>query len=121
MLECICSNWKKKKNLIVGIGCYRKTIILQIKSVEDFKKIKEIKINDENTSHEALCLYQKEFLIIGLNNGNIHIFDIMNNYELIRSIYNAHSINKTASINGITELSDGSFASYGEDGMIKIW
>ena len=112
---------KSKDNLIVGIGCDKKTIILQIKSVEDFKKIKEIKINSENTSHEALCLYQKEFLIIGLKNGNIHIFDIINNYELIRSIYNAHSFNKIASINGITELSDGSFASYGEDGIIKIW
>ena len=45
----------------------------------------------------------------------------MNDYELIRTIYNAHNIKNKASINGITELSDGSFASYGEDETIKLW
>ena len=112
---------KNKNNLIVGVGTDKKTIILQINNIYDIKKIKEIKINSENTSHEALCLYQKEFLIIGLKNGNIYIFNILNDYELIRSINNAHNIKNKASINGITELSDGSFASYGEDETIKIW
>ena len=55
--------------------------------------------------------------------GNIHIFDINNNYELINTIKDAHKVIKDsdASINGIIELSDGIFASYGEDKKIKIW
>ena len=59
--------------------------------------------------------------MIGTRIGNIYFFDIDNNYELINSIKNAHKIINDASINGILELPNGSFVSYGEDDIIKVW
>jgi WD40 repeat protein len=110
------------KNLI-GVGSGDRILILQINDFLQFKIIKEININYESSCYDALCLYQNDFLIIGMRYGNIHIFDINNNYELINTIKDAHKVIKDsdASINGIIELSDGVFASYGEDKKIKIW
>lgn len=110
-----------KGKYIIGVGTHKITYILQINNLNSIKKLKEIKISSDTSSHEALCLYQEEFLIIGTRSANIYIFDISNNYELIKTINNAHIIENDFAINGITELSDGTFASYGEDKIIKIW
>ena len=114
---------KSSNNLIVAVGSDKKTVIIEIKNIFEIKKIKDIKISSDITQHDALCLYQEEFLIIGLRSGNIYIFNLINNYELMKTINNAHIFKDKykCSINGIIELSNGSFASYGEDGIIKIW
>ena len=110
-----------ENNNLIGIGCENSAYILQVNDLDKINIIKEIKIYYETYPYEALCVYQKDFLIIGMRYGNIHFFDINNNYELIKTIQSAHKIVKGASINGVIELSDGSFASYGEDKIIKIW
>ena len=112
----------ENKNL-VGIGCNDSTFILQINDIDKINVIKEIKIKNDYCLYDALCLYQNIFLILGTRQGNMYFFDINNNYEFIKAIENAHQYIKdsNASINGITELSDGSFASFGEDKKIKIW
>ena len=106
---------------IIGIGCLERTIILDINNINNIKKIKEITIFSDNYAHDALCLYLEKLLMIGTRIGNIYFFDIDNNYELINSIKNAHKIINDASINGILELPNGSFVSYGEDDIIKVW
>ena len=110
-----------KTKCIIGVGTLKITYILQISNLNSIKKLKEIKISSDLSSHEALCLYQEEFLLIGTRSGNIYLFDISNNYELLKTINYAHKIINDFAINGITELSDGTFASYGEDKVIKIW
>lgn len=114
---------KSSNNLIVAVGSDKKTVLIEIKNIFEIKKLKDIKISSDITQHDALCLYQEEFLIIGLRSGNIYIFNLINNYELMKTINNAHIFKDKykCSINGIIELSNGSFASYGEDGIIKIW
>ena len=109
----------ENKNLN-GIGCEGCAFILQVNSIDSIKIIKEIKIP---RTCDCLCLYLNTFLILGSRNGNIYFYDYNNNYELIKTIEAAHQLNKdsNASINGIIELSDGSFASFGEDKEIKIW
>ena len=107
---------------IIGVGCENITYILQVDDINDIKILKEIKILYENSTFDSLCLYFNNFLILGTRKGNIFFYDI-NNFELINKIENAHQIDKDsgASINGIVELSDGAFASFGEDRKIKIW
>ena len=95
------------------------TYILKINVVGEIIKIKEITF--DKYPHDSLCLYQNEYLIIGNRKGDICIYDINNKYELIVSIIGAHERKNNFSINGITELYYGSFASYGEDNNIKIW
>ena len=108
-----------EKEQIVAVGCQGCTYIIKINSINDIKIINEIKLG--KTSHESLCLFENCYLIIGLRNGDIRIFDIKNNYQLISSIIKAHNIKNNFSINGITQISDYSFASYGENKIIKIW
>ena len=112
----------ESKNLI-GVGSDGYTSILQINDINNINVIKVISIDDKTSQCDSLCLYQNNFLIIGTRQGNIFFYDIINNYNLIKKIEKAHQINKEtiASINGITELSDGAIASFGEDKAIKIW
>ena len=107
---------------IIGVGCEDGAYILQVNHINDIQIIKEIKILYENLIFDTLCLYHNYFLILGTRCGRMYFYDI-NNYELIKNITNVHQIDKdsNASINGIVELSDGSFASFGEDRKIKIW
>ena len=111
----------ENKNLI-GVGCKFSTYILQIDNIHKIKVIKEIKISYEESIFDSLCLYQDNFLILGIRNGNIYFYDI-NNFELIKKIEKAHQVDKDsqASINGIVQLSDGTLLSFGEDKKIKIW
>ena len=107
---------------IIGVGCENIAYILQIDDINEIFIIKKIKIFNECRTFDSLCLYFNTFLLLGEREGNIYFYDI-NNFELIKKIENAHQIDKdsNASINGIVELSDGAFTSFGEDRKIKIW
>lgn len=107
---------------IIGVGCENIAYILQIDDINEIFIIKKIKIFNECHTFDSLCLYFNTFLLLGERKGNIYFYDI-NNFELIKKIENAHQIDKdsNASINGIVELSDGAFTSFGEDRKIKIW
>ena len=102
----------------IAVGSQGCTYILKISN--EIIKEKELKY-EESSSHEALCLYKKSYLLVGIRTGDIFIFDINNDYKLIKTITSAHNQINQYSINGITELSDNSFASFGEDKKIKIW
>ena len=102
----------------IAVGSQGCTYILKISN--EIIKEKELKY-EESSSHEALCLYKKSYLLVGCRKGDIYIFDINNDYKLIKTIKMAHNQINDYSINGITELSDNSFASFGEDKKIKIW
>lgn len=111
----IIINETEQKIAVGSNGC---TYILKIGN--EIIKEKELKYV-ESSSHEALCLYKKSYLLVGIRKGDIYIFDINNDYKLIKTIKKAHNQINDYSINGITELSDNSFASFGEDKKIKIW
>ena len=112
----------ENKNLI-GVGCIDSTFILEIIDINRINVIKEIKNSSEYSAYDSLCLYQKNFLILGTREGNLYFYDINKNFELIKTMEKIHQVNKNseASINGIVELSDGAFTSFGEDNKIKIW
>ena len=114
--NCMINIDEDEQKIAVGSqGC---TYILKISN--EIIKEKELKY-EESSSHEALCLYKKSYLLVGIRKGDIFIFDINNDYKLIKTIKSAHNQINEYSINGITELSDNSFASFGEDKKIKIW
>ena len=111
---------------LIGVGCTHTTFILKINGINKIQVIKKINIINENTYYaifDSLCVFQNSFLILGIRGGDIYFCDINNNFEIIKIIKEAHNINKDseASINGIAELFDGAFASFGEDNKIKIW
>ena len=111
---------------LIGVGCSYNTFILKINGINKIQVIKKINIINENTYYaifDSLCVFQNSFLILGTRGGDIYFCDISNNFEIIKIIKEAHNINKDseASINGIAELFDGAFASFGEDNKIKIW
>ena len=58
----------------------------------------------------------KGILFIGGVSNDIQIYR-SDNYECIQTIKNAHQ----NEINGITELKDGSIATYANDKIINIW
>ena len=101
----------------IAVGSQGCTYILKIGN----EIIKEKELIYEESSHEALCLYKKSYLMVGIRKGDIYIFDINNDYKLIKTIKMAHNKINDYSINGITVISDNSFASFGEDKIIKIW
>lgn len=53
---------------------------------------------------------------MGLENGNINIYDITQQYDLVKTVQNAHK-----EIYFIKQISDEDFVSYGEDGYLKVW
>ena len=108
---------------IIGVGCMGSIFILEINDINKINVIKEIKNSSEYSAYDSICLCQNNFLILGTRNGNMYFYDTSQNFELIKTIEKTYQVNKDseASINGIVELSDGAFASFGEDNKIKIW
>ena len=109
---------EEEKLFAVG-GDNGNTYILKIEDNYDVLEIK--KIIFDIFPHDSLCLYQNDFLIIGNRKGDIYIYDINKDYKLIVTIIGAHERKNSFALNGITELYNGSFASFGEDNIIKIW
>lgn len=90
---------------------------IYIIEIKDIKNIQlNINIKLEIKFPRSLCLYLNQYFIICDSNNSIFIYDIKNNYKLVQQIDNSHNEN----IEGIVELSDGTFASY-ETSLIKIW
>ncbi len=89
------------------------------------KKAIIISISNQNIIHEINLDYQCDVLKSIENKGILFIGGVSNdiqiyrsdNYECIQTIKNAHQ----NEINGITELKDGSIATYANEKIINIW
>ena len=109
---------------LIGVGCKSNIYILTIDEKEKNPIKYVIKIPNETSFIDALCLYQNNILIAGSRAGNLYFYSINNgNCQFFKKLENAHKYNKDSDIgiNGIIELSDGAFATYGGDKKIKIW
>ena len=109
---------------LIGVGCKSNIYILTIDEKETNKLKYTIQIQNETSSIDALCLYQNNILIAGARSGNFYFYSINNgNCQFNKKIEKAHEYNKESEtvINGIIELSDGAFATYGGDKKIRIW
>ncbi len=89
------------------------------------KKAIIISISNQNIIHEINLNFQCDVLKSIENKGILFIGGVSNdiqiyrsdNYECIQTIKNAHQ----NEINGITELKDGSIATYANEKIINIW
>ena len=67
--------------------------------------------------YTAIGTFKNKYLLLGLENGDIKIYDIKKKFDLVRTIKKAHN----KKIYFIKQISDNSIASYGEDEYYKEW
>ena len=115
-------SFDEKEDLIL-LGSKSRLYILKCADYDHYEPLKRIiEIPKETSSIDSLCFYGHKFLIAGSNQGNLHFYTF-NGIDYIKIINNVHQYDKESNtaINGIIELSDGAFATYGADKKIKIW
>ena len=115
-------SFDEKEDLIL-LGSKSRLYILKCADYDHYEPLKRIiKIPIETSPIDSLCFYGHKFLIAGSNQGNLHFYTF-NGIDYIKIINNVHQYDKESNtaINGIIELSDGAFATYGADKKIKIW
>ena len=112
--ECCESNalCRLKNDIIIVGGGF--DYIMKVISISEKKIIKDI--NNQSKCCGICIVENKQVFLTGGLNGDIRIFRI-DNYDYIRTVKYAHD----DEIFGLTELKDGTIASYSGDSTIKIW
>ena len=120
-IETSAKNDDIKKVLITEIvNCFYenreilfpKVCVLKINNIDEIKLIKYF-----YEKYTAIGTFKNKYLLLGLENGDIKIYDIKKKFDLVRTIKKAHN----KKIYFIKQISDNSIASYGEDEYYKEW
>ena len=92
---------------------FPKACVLRINDIDQIELEKYF--YEKNT---AISAFNNHYLLMGLENGNINIYDITKKYDLVKTVQKAHK-----EIYFIKQISDEGFCfvSYGEDEYLKVW
>ena len=91
---------------------FPKACVLKINNIDEIKLIKYF-----YEKYTAIGAFKNKYLLLGLENGNINIYDIKDDFKLVRTIEKAHN----KKIYFIKQISDNSIGTYGEDKYYKEW
>ena len=91
---------------------FPKACVLKINNIDEIKLIKYF-----YEKYTAIGAFKNKYLLLGLENGNINIYDIKDDFNLVRTIEKAHN----KKIYFIKQISDNSIGTYGEDKYYKEW
>ena len=91
---------------------FPKASVIKINNIDEIKLIKYF-----YEEYTAIGAFKNKYLLLGLENGNINIYDIKDNFYLVRTIKKAHN----KKIYFIKQISDNSIATFGEDQYYKEW
>ncbi len=91
---------------------FPKACVLKRNNIDEIKLIEYF-----YEKYTAIGVFKNKYLLLGLENGNINIYDIKDKFHLVRTIKKAHN----KKIYFITQISDNSIGAYGEDKYYKEW